>query len=143
MKRLQMLVAILGVALCAPALVPHPSPEIAREHPVISAVTEAFAPSAEASDANWVGTIISTTSTTNMSTAVPFPLTYVSVVLVQTDVAVYVRQCSTSSCTVTSSNGRLIQAGVDVYLDLRSGGKFLAAIPVSAGTANTKFFVAL
>lgn len=62
----------------------------------------------------------------------------------QADAAFYYRLCSTSSCTVTSSNGTLVQAGQNWPLGIPATGtgaanKFLAVISVS-GTVNVKVF---
>lgn len=65
---------------------------------------------------DWVGTITGTSSTNNLTTAVPFALKAMPNGAtrphsVQCDVAVYMRSGAGSGTTVTSTNGRLIPAG--------------------------------
>jgi hypothetical protein len=92
-----------------------------------------------------LGTIAATTSATNGTTAAPFHaadgterLTGKLLVL-QPDVACYVRQVATAAETVTAANGFLLSGGGTVYMSMRSSKGFLAVLPVS-GTVNLKVF---
>lgn len=96
-----------------------------------------------------LGTIVSAgSSTTNGSTAVPFNNTGDNAdggglrgktLLIQSDVAIYVKQVTTSASTVTSANGVKISADQLFYISMRREKGFLAIIPVS-GSANVKVF---
>lgn len=91
--------------------------------------------SANASVPDLVGTLTATTSVNNSTTAVPFPLASISVIAVQCDAAARIKQGTTSSTAATSTS-LLINAGETKYFDIRTGGKFLAAINATGGTSN-------
>jgi hypothetical protein len=93
--------------------------------------------------ANWLGTIVATTTKNNHDTATPFNDTGDGLggklLLLQPDAACYVKFGTTNATTVTSSNGLKLAADQFYYVNVPSNYGWVAALAVS-GTANVKVF---
>ena len=94
-------------------------------------------------DAVLLGTIVATTTKDNGDTSVPFNNTGEQLkgklLLIQSDVAVYIKQNSTASAGVTAANGVKVLADEKFFVNMRSNKGYLSVLPVS-GTANVKVF---
>jgi hypothetical protein len=90
-----------------------------------------------------IGTIVATTTKNNSDTAAPFDIPRNTRLVVQCDVETYITWGTATTAAATAASGLKLAADEKWETNSTAANIYLAALPVSAGTANCKVFKVL